>query len=176
MTTLTDHVVLVGHGRVGGFISAKLIGSDAPLLVIESNEDKVPDLKKQGVEVITGNAANPEVAAAANIGAARCLLVAIPDAFEGGQVVAQARALHPDLPIIARAHSDAEKDHLLKYGASSVVLGEQEIARAMVTGIPENVREPVLSSVEEADEMADGGRNDVPASTEQEKGRADGPA
>ena len=176
VTALRDHVVLVGHGRVGGFISVKLIRSDTPLLVIESNEDKVPDVKKQGVEVITGNAANPEVAAAANIGAARCLLVAIPDAFEGGQVVEQARALHPDLPIIARAHSDAEKDHLLKYGASSVVLGEQEIARAMVSGIPENAREPVLSSVEEADEMADGSSADVPASTEQEKGRADGPA
>jgi CPA2 family monovalent cation:H+ antiporter-2 len=176
VTSLTDHVVLVGHGRVGGFISQKLLRSDTPLLVIESNEDKVPGLKKEGVEVITGNAADPEVAAAANIGAARCLLVAIPDAFESSQVVEQARALHPDLPIIARAHSDAEKEHLVRYGASSVVLGEQEIARSMVSGIPEHPREPVLSSVEEADDIADGSRDEDPASGEQEKGRADGPA
>jgi CPA2 family monovalent cation:H+ antiporter-2 len=176
VTSLTDHVVLIGHGRVGGFISQKLLRSDTPLLVIESNEDKVPGLKKEGVEVITGNAADPEVAAAANIGAARCLLVAIPDAFESSQVVEQARALHPDLPIIARAHSDAEKEHLVKYGASSVVLGEQEIARSMVSGIPDHPREPVLSSVEEADDIADGSRDEDPASGEQEKGRADGPA
>jgi monovalent cation:H+ antiporter-2, CPA2 family len=139
VTSLTDHVVLVGHGRVGTFISAKLRAANTPFIVIESNEDKIPDLQREGVPVISGNAADPEVAAAANIGAARCLLVAIPDAFESSQVVEQARGLHPSLPIIARAHSDAEKQHLAKYGASSVVLGEQEIARAMVSGIPATV-------------------------------------
>jgi CPA2 family monovalent cation:H+ antiporter-2 len=139
VTSLTDHVVLVGHGRVGTFISAKLRAANTPFIVIESNEDKIPDLQREGVPVISGNAADPEVAAAANIGAARCLLVAIPDAFESSQVVEQARGLHPSLPIIARAHSDAEKQHLAKYGASSVVLGEQEIARAMVSGIPTTV-------------------------------------
>jgi CPA2 family monovalent cation:H+ antiporter-2 len=136
VTSLTDHVVLVGHGRVGAFISAKLQAANTPFLAIESNEDKIPELQRAGIPVIAGNAADPEVAAAANIGAARCLLVAIPDAFESGQVVEQARALHPTLPIIARAHSDAEKEHLARYGASSVILGEQEIARAMVSGIP----------------------------------------
>ena len=70
--------------------------------------------------------------AAANLGTARCLLVAIPDAFEGGQVVEQARALNPKLTIIARAHSEAEVLHLKKHGASVVILSEHEIARAMV--------------------------------------------
>jgi CPA2 family monovalent cation:H+ antiporter-2 len=156
-------VVLVGHGRVGGFISAKLQAANVPLLVIETNEDKVPELRKDGVEVIRGNAADPEVTAAANIGAARCLLVAIPDAFEGSQVVEQARALNPDLPIIARAHSDAEKEHLFKYGASRVVLGEQEIARAMVSDIPEAPREPVQSAVEPAEAADDGPDRTRPA-------------
>ncbi len=184
VTALTDHVVLVGHGRVGGFISSRLLSSNTPLLVIETNEDKVPGLRKEGVEVITGNAANPEVAAAANIAAARCLLVAIPNAFEGSQVVEQARALNPTLPIIARAHSDAEKDHLVKYGASGVVLGEQEIARAMVMGIPEAPREPILSSVEDADGTPDGvaaenavvDEHPLLPEPEQQKGRAEDPA
>jgi monovalent cation:H+ antiporter-2, CPA2 family len=149
VTALRDHVVLVGHGRVGSFISARLRAGNVPFLVIETNEDKVPGLRKEGVEVITGNAADPEVAAAANIGAARCLLVAIPDAFESSQVVEQARALNPNLPIIVRAHSDAETEHLRKYGASKVVLGEQEIARAMAQDIPGAPREPVQSAVVE---------------------------
>ena len=72
---------------------------------------------------------------AANLGAARCLLVAIPDAFEGGQVVQQARAINAELPIIARAHSEAEIEHLLKHGASLVVMGEHEIAKAMIDNI-----------------------------------------
>jgi CPA2 family monovalent cation:H+ antiporter-2 len=69
---------------------------------------------------------------AANIAAARCLLVAIPDAFEGGQVVEQARAANPGLPIIARSHSEAESAHLLKHGATTVIMGEHEIAKAMI--------------------------------------------
>ncbi|KAB0269558.1 YbaL family putative K(+) efflux transporter [Microvirga brassicacearum] len=131
-TTLTNHVVLVGYGRVGKFISAKLQARNIPFTVIEANEDKLVQLKADGVEPIIGNAADPDVAAAANIGAARCLLVAIPDSFESGQVVEQARKISPALPIIVRAHSDAEQEHLTKYGATAVIMGEQEIARAMV--------------------------------------------
>ena len=65
---------------------------------------------------------------AANLSAACCLLVAIPEAFEGGQAVMQARAANPDLLIIARAHSEEEVLHLKKHGASTVIMGEFEIA------------------------------------------------
>jgi monovalent cation:H+ antiporter-2, CPA2 family len=134
-TSLTDHVVLIGHGRVGSFISAVLGPSAVPLFVIEDNDDAVKGLKARGIEALSGNAADPEVIAATNLIAARCLLVAIPDAFEGGQVVEQARAINPSLPIIARAHSEAEILHLRKHGASIVVMGEHEIAKAMLEEI-----------------------------------------
>ena len=134
-TRLTDHVVLVGHGRVGSFISASLPPQTA-LLVIEDDADRVATLKGEGREAIAGNAADPEVISAANLMAARCLLVAIPDAFEGGQVVAQARELNRALPIIARAHSEVEIEHLHKHGATKVVMGEHEIAKAMIADIP----------------------------------------
>jgi CPA2 family monovalent cation:H+ antiporter-2 len=153
-TSLTDHVVLVGHGRVGKFISRKLEASGTPFLVIETSDSQVSDLQKHDVVVLMGNAADPEVAAAANIGQARCLLVAIPDAFESGQVVEQARRINPDLPIIVRAHSSAQEEHVSRFGATKVVMGEQEIARAMVSAVPDTPRTPVLSSVEDADDMA----------------------
>jgi CPA2 family monovalent cation:H+ antiporter-2 len=60
------------------------------------------------------------------------LLVAIPDAFESGQVVAKARAARPDLMIVARAHSDEEVSHLAQQGANLVIMGEEEIAKAMI--------------------------------------------
>jgi CPA2 family monovalent cation:H+ antiporter-2 len=58
--------------------------------------------------------------------------VAIPDAFEGGQVVAQARTLNSELPIIARSHSDEETVHLKSHGATKVIMGEEEIGLAML--------------------------------------------
>jgi CPA2 family monovalent cation:H+ antiporter-2 len=124
--------VLVGHGRVGGFIGRALKQMGTPLLVIEVDGESVTRLLQEGGEAIAGNAADPEVIRAANLAAARCLLIAIPDGFEGGQVVEQARAINPALPIIARSHSEEETAHLTRHGATKVVMGEHEIAKAMV--------------------------------------------
>ncbi len=135
VTRLTDHVVLVGHGRVGSVISSVLHETKMPFLVIEDDAERAKALRKQGVETIAASGVDPEVVRAANLPSARCLLVAIPDAFEGGQVVAQARALNPGLLIVARSHSQAENEHLLKHGASKVIMGEEEIAKAMIATI-----------------------------------------
>lgn len=134
-TKLTDHVVLVGHGRVGSVVSRALRLNHTPLLVIEDTPGVVERLQKEGVEVITGNAAAPDMLQAANVMGAKGLLVAIPDAFEGGQIVSKARALSATLPIIARAHSEEEIAHLKHHGANVVIMGEQEIAKAMLAQI-----------------------------------------
>lgn len=138
-TGLEGHVALVGHGRVGNFITNALPAEGLPVYVIEDDPDAVAALREQGIEAVQGNAADPDVIAGASLDKACCLLVAIPDAFEGGQVVQQAREANPDLLIIARAHSEAEIEHLLAHGADQVVMGEHEIAKAMlerVTQLP----------------------------------------
>jgi len=132
VTRLSDHIVLIGHGRVGRFITNAPEAASLPFLIVEDSRDIAAELKTQGREAIAGNAADPEVLQAANLAGARCLLVAIPDAFEGGQVVAQARQASPTLPIVARAHSEEEIEHLKKHGATVVVMGEHEIAKAML--------------------------------------------
>jgi len=132
---LSNHVVLVGHGRVGSVVSKALRQAQIPILVIEDSPGSVEKLRQEDIEVITGNAAAPDMLQAANVGAARGLLVAIPDAFEGGQIVAKARAISTTLPIIARAHSEEEIAHLKHHGANFVIMGEQEIARAMIAQI-----------------------------------------
>lgn len=135
-TSLHDHVVLVGHGRVGGYISRVLRDRAIPFLVVEDDREAAARLREQHIEVISSNAADPEVVPAANIAGARCLLVAIPDAFESGQVVEQARKANAALLIIARAHSQEEIEHLKRHGASIVVMGEHEIAKTMIADIP----------------------------------------
>jgi len=125
-TALTNHAVVVGYGRVGRLIADGLKGA-VPLVVVEEGQVGDP-----GVEHIRGNAAQDEVLAAANLPAAKLLFVAIPQAFEAGQIVQQARKANPNLPIVARAHFDGEVDHLLTMGASRVVMGEREIALAML--------------------------------------------
>jgi CPA2 family monovalent cation:H+ antiporter-2 len=129
-TTLTGHYILVGHGRVGRVIGEALLPTGLPVLVIEDRQAAVADAA--GAEIMIGNAADAEVLKAANPAAARGLFVAIPDAFEAGTIVERARAANPSLSIIARAHSEAERQHLASLGASHAILGERELALAMV--------------------------------------------
>jgi CPA2 family monovalent cation:H+ antiporter-2 len=131
-TSLRGHVVLVGYGRVGSLVGQALKSGGRPFLVIEYTDDKADELKAQGIEMIVGNAAQPDISAAANIVGAGFLVVAIPDAFEAGQVVEQARHSNSALQILARAHSDAEVEHLRAMGANVVIMGEREIAREMI--------------------------------------------
>ncbi len=131
-TTKSGHVVLVGYGRVGSLVGEALDVAGTPYLVIEDADKTVARLRGHDVEVVVGNAAKPDILKLANITGARQMVVAIPNAFEAGQVVEQARAANPALQIIARAHSDAEVEHLTGLGADTVIMGEREIARGMI--------------------------------------------
>jgi CPA2 family monovalent cation:H+ antiporter-2 len=129
---LTNHAVLIGYGRVGNLVGPVLKERGWPLLVIEDAVDIAEKLRSADIPVLQGNAADNRILDAANLAQARLLLVAIPDAFEAGQIVEQARIANPRLEIVARAHFDAEVDHLLQHGANTVVMGEREIARTML--------------------------------------------
>jgi CPA2 family monovalent cation:H+ antiporter-2 len=131
-TKLTDHAVLIGYGRVGRVIGEELARRKLPLLVVEEQGPIASELRARGIEVVSANGALSRVLEATNLKAARWLFVAIPDAFEAGQIVNQAREHNPDLAIIARAHSDAEVDHLTAHGASHTIMGEREIALGML--------------------------------------------
>jgi CPA2 family monovalent cation:H+ antiporter-2 len=131
-TGLADHTVLVGYGRVGRVVGGGLRDAGEPFLVIEDREEPAELARRDGAEVMTGNAADPRVLEAANLANARRVFVAIAQSFEAGQVVEQARQANPGLEILARAHSDAEVEYLSRLGATETILGEREIARAML--------------------------------------------
>ena len=134
-TSLTDHAVLVGHGRVGSLVAQTLAEMGQAYLVVEERPAIAEQLRDAGVEVILGNAAQPAMLEAANVAGARFLISAIPNPFESGNLIERARAANPDLDIIARAHSDAEVEYLSKLGANKIIMGEREIAR----GISEHI-------------------------------------
>ena len=134
-TEQSAHSILIGFGRVGSIVGPALDYARLPYLVIEDADEKVRSLRGFGTEVIAGNAVRTEILKRANLSQARRLIVAIPEAFEAGQIVAQARAQNKSLQIIVRAHSDAEVNHLYGLGADVVIMGEREIARTMIEHI-----------------------------------------
>nr|WP_246149289.1 YbaL family putative K(+) efflux transporter [Skermanella pratensis] len=134
-TGLTDHDILVGYGRVGSLVGSGLRAAGRPVLVFEERADEIEAARRDGAEVVVGNAADPEILATANLPGARRLIVTVPEAFEAGQMVEQARAANPNLEIVARAHTDAAVEHLNDLGVSLAVMGEREIAMRILERI-----------------------------------------
>ena len=131
-TVLSQHAVVIGFGRVGSLVAEALRRENRALLVIEERQKLAEQARAAGFETLLGNAAAHDMIEAANIAGARWIFVAIPNAFEAGQIVEQARKANPDLKIVARAHADGEVDYLSNLGADLIVMGEREIARGMM--------------------------------------------
>ncbi len=129
---LVDHTVLVGFGSVGKVVAQGLAEAQAPFLVIENGEDALARAQAAGCRVVEGNAADPAVLRLAGLERASRLIVAIPNAFEAGQVVEQAHRIKPALAVLARAHTDAEAAHLKARGADLAVLDEAELGRGIL--------------------------------------------
>jgi CPA2 family monovalent cation:H+ antiporter-2 len=131
-TSLANHTILIGYGRVGSPVALSLKTAGLPFLVIEDADQALEALREQGIETIAGNAADPETLASANPASSRRIIVAIPNAFEAGQIVKQAKSANPAIKVIARAHSDGEVAYLTDLGADTVIMGEGEIARRII--------------------------------------------
>jgi CPA2 family monovalent cation:H+ antiporter-2 len=144
-STLTDHVVIVGYGRVGSLVAEGLAASAVPYTVIEDDDAIVQSLYEQGIDAYFSDGVSRRVLELANIGSAKCLLLTIPNVFESAKMVELAHKMNPELRIVARAYSDAEAQHLLDVGATHAITGEREIAIGMATWLVDHSYSPTQS-------------------------------
>lgn len=129
---LSGHAVIAGHGRVGRVVAQALAAHGIPFVAIESDHALAEALRAQGIPVVWGDAAQPEVLKAARPETARLIVLAMPDAFGCRRVLEMARAANPDISAAARAHDEEEAVLLSRLdGVGLVVMGEQEIALGM---------------------------------------------
>ncbi|MGE4278513.1 MAG: YbaL family putative K(+) efflux transporter [Magnetospirillum sp.] len=130
--TLSGHAIIVGYGRVGATVAHGFDTEKVPYVVIEQNRQTVQSLRKKGVPVICGDAALPGMLDSVGLASARLLVVAIPDGFQVRQVVDVARAGNPHLHMVARTHSESEREYLERQGVGMAVMGERELALSML--------------------------------------------
>jgi CPA2 family monovalent cation:H+ antiporter-2 len=126
------HTILVGYGRVGSIVAAELRQRRGQLILIEDQPDQAARATSDGFEVICGNAVESRILEAAGIARAGTMLIAIPEGYEAGAIFQRARKIAPSVRVIARAHSDAEVDHLRQLGVQEIVMAEREAARRML--------------------------------------------
>jgi CPA2 family monovalent cation:H+ antiporter-2 len=122
----SNHVVVIGYGRVGRHIVNVLGRLNVPRLVVDSDAGRIEELDARGVPTLFGDAANSEVVAHAGLKSARLLVVTVPEEAMAGVIVAAAREQAPDLPIIARAATGLGVKRLAQLGAQQVIHPELE--------------------------------------------------
>jgi CPA2 family monovalent cation:H+ antiporter-2 len=164
----SNHVVVIGYGRVGQHIVNVLGRLNVPRLVIESNASRIGELNAQGVPTLYGDAGNSEALSHAGLQRARLLVVTIPDEATTGVIVAAVKEEVPDLPIIARAATDAGVSRLASMGARQVIHPELEGGLQIVRRTLLQLGFP-LSKVQEYADLVRGDHYDSSINTEQER-------
>lgn len=128
---LTNHVVMVGFGRVGATISKALDAANINYTVVEKDHTLISELKQRGVKAIFGDASRPGVLSHTGIKTARLLVIAAPDCLQAATLIQTARELNPSIAICARTHSFAQAEELNALGVDKVTIGEVELALEM---------------------------------------------
>ncbi|WP_258086546.1 YbaL family putative K(+) efflux transporter [Xenorhabdus bovienii] len=132
---ICGHAIIVGYGRVGRLLCQRLQERNFPLVVLEDTRARFEELGKMGISAVMGNAASKDIMALARLDCACTLFLTIPNGYEAGEIVANAREIRPDINIIARAHYDDEVTYIMERGTNHIIIGEHEIARAMADAL-----------------------------------------
>jgi len=157
---MRDHVVLVGHGRVGAPVAEALAHQGIPYLVVEQNREEAAALRRRGLPVIYGDATRPTILEHAHLERARLLIVSTPDALQARLILDHARRENPDIDTVVRTHSDAERERLEHAGVGRAVIGERELALGIVRyafaafGIREDMSEVAARTLQLGDPHA----------------------
>lgn len=136
---MTDHVVIVGYGRVGRRIGEALLARGVTFVVAEQNREIVERLRAAGLLAVSGDAADPAVLIQAHVARAKALVIATPDAARARTMLDTARRLNPRIETVVRTHSDSDADLLRREKVDGVFMGEQELARGMATHLLERL-------------------------------------
>lgn len=123
---LKDHVVIVGYGRVGRHLVDVLGSLRVPLVVIESDIERITLLNERGIPALYGDAANSEVITQVGLERARAVVSTVPEDSAALVIVTSARDINPNLRIISRAATEAGVRALARAGAHHVIHPELE--------------------------------------------------
>ncbi len=119
--TIAGHVVIVGFGRTGQLIADLLGRQLIPFIAIDFDAAHVARARNAGAPIYLGDASRPGVLERLHLDTASALLVTTDDPAAAERVLARARSLVSDLPILVRAHDTEHAQILLTAGANAVI-------------------------------------------------------
>ncbi len=118
---LSGHYILCGYGRVGLTVARELVHSGLKVVVIDILPESLARARREGFLEVEGDATEEATLRAAGIERARGLITTIDSDAHNVYVILSARAMNPDLFVVARANTEDSEARLMQAGASRVV-------------------------------------------------------
>ncbi len=119
---MKDHYIICGFGRTGHQVAEEFDAARVPYVVVDRKQKTEEELGSKGIPYIIGDIINDNNLVEAGIKTAKGLISAADSDVANVFVTLSARALNPELYIVARA-SEIEAENKLKMaGANRVIL------------------------------------------------------
>ncbi len=114
-------VIIAGIGRFGQIVNRLIQSAGFSTVVLDADLQTVQMMRTFGFKGFFGDPTRPDLLAAAGLGTARVLIVAIDDKAAAVRLVRYARKERPDLHIVARARDRVHVYELYAAGADDIV-------------------------------------------------------
>jgi voltage-gated potassium channel len=118
--SLRNHYILCGFGRVGEEIAREFASRDIPFVVVEITPEAIERARKRGYPLLIGDGTNDDTLREAGIERARCLLAASDSDAGNTFIILTAKALNPNIHVVARAAHPESQPRMLRAGADRV--------------------------------------------------------
>ncbi len=118
---LHGHYILCGYGRVGHTVARELVHSGLKVVVIDILPESLARARREGFLEVEGDATEEATLKAAGIERAKGLITTIDSDAHNVYVILSARAINPDLFVVARANAADSEGRLMQAGANRVV-------------------------------------------------------
>ncbi len=156
---LSNHVIILGCGRVGTNICKILDDAATPYIAVDNSPKHISTLKNQGVNIIFGDASRQSFLEHINIASAQAVVITLNDFNKADAILKQARNIAPFTPIFVRARDKQHITELFKSGATHVVPETLEASLQManqlltVMEIPPHEITALLTKIREQEEI-----------------------
>lgn len=120
-TSLHDHVIICGFGRIGQTVSRFLKQESIDFVAIDIDPLRTTKAREAGENVLFGSSRQAELLHAAKLSKAKLVVIAFGEDKQSLDVIQKVRSLAPNVPILVRTRNDDQLDELHAAGANEVV-------------------------------------------------------
>lgn len=125
VSKLKDHYIVCGLGRVGSQVAREMALEEVPFVAVDRDPKKVEEAIQLGYVAQVADSTSEEVLADLGIDRAKGLVAGLGEDSVNLLVTLAARAMNPDLYIVARANRAENELKLKRAGANRVALPYQ---------------------------------------------------